>query len=279
MTGLKLILSGFAALALLTLVCVFRQGPVTEVDLRERARYALDAQGMTWAEVAARGDSLRLTGVAPTEGMRMKAAEVVQKVRGVRTVSNELMLGKPMAEVFTSLKKGADDEPSTGKKPTRASGEQDRPAQAGTRLDMAKRQLPPEGLRDGNEALRNCQVRTIALMASGKIRFEPAKAEISPESHALLDKLLSIVETCPEARIIISGHTDSKGGDSFNMDLSLRRAEAVADYLAAQGVASSRLSAVGYGEARPVADNDTEAGRARNRRIEIAVTTGRIGGG
>jgi outer membrane protein OmpA-like peptidoglycan-associated protein len=259
-----MILSGFAALAILTLVCVFRQGPVTEVDLQERARYALDAQGMTWAEISAEGSGLRLTGTAPTEALQAKAADVVWQVRGVREVQNDLVFPEPGAEVFTSPKRDVGGE-TAGKE--------------GAGLETARRQLLPQDGGGSRDALKSCQVRAIALLSSGKIGFEPAKADISTESHALLDKLLSIVETCPEARIVISGHTDSKGSESSNMELSLNRAQAVVDYLASHGVGSRRLSALGYGENRPIADNATEAGRARNRRIEIAVTTGRIGGG
>ncbi len=264
MTGLKMILSGVVALALLTLVCVFREGPVTEADLQERARYALDAEGMTWAEVAAQGNSLRLTGTAPTEALQEKAADVAWQVRGVKEVQNELVLPGSVAEVFTSPKR-------------EAGAEEVGPERAG--LEIAGRLRPAQDAGARTDALRGCQVQVIALMSSGKIGFEPAKTEISTESHVLLDRLLSVIETCPEARIVISGHTDSTGSESSNMELSLRRAEAVAEYLAAHGVTSSRLSAVGYGENRPIADNATEAGRARNRRIEIAVTTSRIGDG
>ncbi len=264
MTGLKMFLSGFVALALLTIVCVFREGPVTEVDLQERARYALDAQGMTWAEVSAEGSSLRLAGTAPTEALQAKAADVVWQVRGVGEVQNDLVSPKPGAEVFTSPKRDVGGE---------AAGRE------GAGLETASRQLLPQEEGGSRDALRSCQVQVIALLSSGKIGFEPAKTDINTESHELLDKLLAIVEACPEARIVISGHTDSKGSASSNMELSLNRAQAVVDYLASHGVRSSRLSAVGYGEIRPIADNATEAGRARNRRIEIAVTTGGIGGG
>jgi len=69
----------------------------------------------------------------------------------------------------------------------------------------------------------------------------------------------------------VAGHTDSVGTDSYNQGLSERRANAVKDYLTAQGIKASRLTARGYGESRPVASNDTDEGRAENRRVELIV--------
>jgi len=76
---------------------------------------------------------------------------------------------------------------------------------------------------------------------------------------------------CPDALIEISGHTDSVGSDDTNLQLSRRRAEAVSDYLKRAGVGAERMTAVGYGKTRPIASNDSEEGRARNRRIEFDV--------
>ena len=76
----------------------------------------------------------------------------------------------------------------------------------------------------------------------------------------------------PDNNINIYGHTDSKGADSYNLSLSERRAGAVKSYLSAKGVPSSRMIAMGVGEADPIASNDNEAGRAQNRRVEFAIT-------
>lgn len=73
----------------------------------------------------------------------------------------------------------------------------------------------------------------------------------------------------PELRIEVQGHTDSQGSDDYNLDLSQRRAETVVEYLSLFGVAEDRLTARGYGESEPVDTNDTEAGRVKNRRVEL----------
>lgn len=72
----------------------------------------------------------------------------------------------------------------------------------------------------------------------------------------------------------LSGHTDAKGSDSYNQNLSERRAASVRQYLVGKGIASSRMTSVGHGESQPVATNETDEGRALNRRVELKVTSG-----
>ena len=102
--------------------------------------------------------------------------------------------------------------------------------------------------------------------------FDFDKAVLKPEGKAKLDDLVGKIQGINLEVIIAVGHTDSVGTDAYNQKLSERRAAAVRDVLVKQyGVSASRVSSVGYGESRPVADNATEAGRAVNRRVEAAV--------
>ncbi len=117
----------------------------------------------------------------------------------------------------------------------------------------------------------SCQTKLDELLKSAEIHFETDKARISPDSFALLDELARVANTCPKTMILIAGHTDSQGSATYNQSLSERRAVAVSKALAARGVSPSRLSAVGYGETRPIADNKTKEGRAKNRRIEFII--------
>lgn len=103
------------------------------------------------------------------------------------------------------------------------------------------------------------------------IFFETAKADLLPESNAELDKLAEMLNNNASVQIKISGHTDDIGNDSDNQKLSQERAEAVFNFLIKKGIKKSRLSFMGYGENKPVAENSNEEGRQLNRRVEFEV--------
>lgn len=104
------------------------------------------------------------------------------------------------------------------------------------------------------------------------IRFASGSAVLEPSSYPIIDRAVARLEGNPGIRIEIQGHTDSQGAAAANLALSQRRAEAVRDYIImAHGISPARLVARGYGESMPVAPNDTEAGRAQNRRVELVV--------
>lgn len=103
------------------------------------------------------------------------------------------------------------------------------------------------------------------------IYFDFDKTTLKNESFIELDKVVDFLKRNSSVSIEISGHTDSKGSDSYNENLSQGRSQAVVDYLISQGIDSSRLEAHGYGESKPIDTNDTEAGRANNRRVEFTV--------
>ena len=101
------------------------------------------------------------------------------------------------------------------------------------------------------------------------ISFKRGSAVLLGSSDQALDSLLSELQTKPALKLTIEGHTDSTGSYRNNLELSQRRAQAIADWLTQRGIEHSRLKAVGYGSSRPVADNSTSRGRERNRRVEI----------
>jgi OOP family OmpA-OmpF porin len=116
-----------------------------------------------------------------------------------------------------------------------------------------------------------CQQLFSDLLGRGKIRFESGRATIDPDSAGLLDRLIETALRCPTANIEIAGHTDADGDEGFNRALSEKRAQAVADYLVKAGLPADRFKAMGYGSLQPVAGNDTDEGKAQNRRIEFVV--------
>ena len=104
------------------------------------------------------------------------------------------------------------------------------------------------------------------------LTFEFGSAELAAADKAALDELIAVLRNLPQVKGVIEGHTDSVGPADYNQQLSERRANAVMDYLDNAGIADARFSAVGYGESRPIASNDTDEGRAANRRVMLRRT-------
>jgi outer membrane protein OmpA-like peptidoglycan-associated protein len=104
------------------------------------------------------------------------------------------------------------------------------------------------------------------------IYFETAKATIKPASFPVLDRAVAVLKEYPELKLLIEGHTDDVGDDAYNMRLSEDRAKSVREYLVSKGIDTVRLQSKGYGETKPAASNKTNAGRAKNRRIEFTIT-------
>lgn len=117
--------------------------------------------------------------------------------------------------------------------------------------------------------LDGCEVEAVIELQG--VHFDFDKSTLKPEARVILDEAAELLAKHERVVVEVAGHTDSVGTDQYNQGLSERRANAVRDYLINKGIRASRLSAVGYGEARPVASNDTDAGRAENRRVELVI--------
>ncbi len=111
----------------------------------------------------------------------------------------------------------------------------------------------------------------INVNVKNEILFDFDSAALRSESRDTLRELAGVLARYPEQSVSVAGHTDSTGSDDYNQGLSDRRARAVADFLAAQGVPRSRIAAYGYGESRPVASNATAEGRQLNRRVQVFI--------
>lgn len=113
------------------------------------------------------------------------------------------------------------------------------------------------------------------ITLKGDTNFEFNKSDLLPSAFPVLNELAANMKKYPDTRWRVEGHTDAVGSDSYNMDLSRRRAQSVVDYLIQQGVNRDRLEVVPLGESQPVATNDTQEGRAMNRRVEIKLIEGK----
>ena len=123
-----------------------------------------------------------------------------------------------------------------------------------------------------SEQATACQEAYNNLLEPGEaVLFDFDSATIHTAGRHLLDEILKIATLCPDIGAIVAGHADAIGDKEYNIDLSERRAEAVVAYAVSNGIAADRLKAVGFGFSQPVADNATDEGRAKNRRIEFRV--------
>jgi OOP family OmpA-OmpF porin len=120
----------------------------------------------------------------------------------------------------------------------------------------------------GCPEMAKADVVRITQIAS-KIFFETNSDKLKSASKVQLDDLVDILTKYPDANLSIEGHTDDVGKDEYNLTLSQKRTESVKRYLMSKGIAETRLTATGYGETKPIADNTTSAGRAKNRRVEL----------
>ncbi|MFM2229705.1 MAG: putative lipoprotein YiaD precursor, partial [Bacteroidota bacterium] len=130
--------------------------------------------------------------------------------------------------------------------------------------------------REIQTALPGAQVERVGegiklTLGENAVRFEFNKSTLTPNAKTNLDKLVPVFKEYADTEIKIFGYTDAKGADDYNLNLSEKRAQAVKEYLAAKGLNSSRIQIVGMGEADPIGDNESEAGRALNRRVEFSI--------
>jgi outer membrane protein OmpA-like peptidoglycan-associated protein len=117
------------------------------------------------------------------------------------------------------------------------------------------------------------EVKSDRIDISEHIEFKSGSATVDPKSYGLIEQIAAGIKTVPEGKhIVVAGHTDDRGGKAMNVTLSKKRAEAVIAHLVRAGIARTRLSAEGYGPNKPIADNKTEEGRAKNRRVEFIIS-------
>lgn len=145
----------------------------------------------------------------------------------------------------------------------------------GAYMDRQEAELRRETAGTGVDIIR--QGDELLLRMPAGITFDFNSYAIRPEFRSTLDEVARTLAAYPQTYVDVLGHTDSTGTHEYNQRLSEQRARSVADYLTARGVTPARIATRGYGETMPIASNDTEAGRAANRRVEIKVVPVRQG--
>jgi Outer membrane protein and related peptidoglycan-associated (lipo)proteins len=139
----------------------------------------------------------------------------------------------------------------------------------GAYMDAQEAELRQQLAGTGVQVQRNGD--QLNLIMPGNITFATNEFAIRPEFYSVLDSVAQVLYKYKDTRLIVNGHTDSTGSADYNYNLSTRRATSVSNYLASRGVDQSRLIAQGMGPSQPIASNDTEAGRAQNRRVELQI--------
>jgi outer membrane protein OmpA-like peptidoglycan-associated protein len=231
---------GLLPLLGLVMVALFAVGPFArgaiEANVQREIRDQLNASGFGWVRLGVSGQNVTLSGEEPTAGAGERASALARVATcpswsGRRTCAvNMISRFNPPADL-------------AGAAPQAAAAPADAGAQA-------------------------CERSLAGVLAGEQIEFATGSAAIESRSGPLLDRLARELGSCPGI-FRVEGHTDTIGRGSFNRALSEARAAAVRDALIARGIAAERLKAQGFGARRAVGDNSTEAGRARNRRIEL----------
>lgn len=244
---------------------------LSEVVRKERDRDLTTEQIVLQWESAMR-DVAGAADVAPDmeTGPEKLTAELISYIDQMRKDNQEL--GQEKAENEVRLadmeeEMRALDERLGGATVERAALVQRLEAQARVKEQFAQ----VEKMFDSSEARVFREGNNIILRLVG-LTFDSGASQIRPESFDLLAKVEKAIDVFPRSELIIEGHTDSHGGDDFNQNLSQARAESVQQYMInAMRIPTYRLIATGYGETRPVASNETQSGRTRNRRIDIVI--------
>ncbi len=212
-------------------------------------------------------DNMHVAGGAPSPRFVRVASQALRSLAGLSTGEARIVddtivfIGDGNQASVTALRRAFAEPPA----PFRS-----RLAVTVDGLDLDHPEL--QGLNLASGDAETCEHAFDRLMERNVINFDEGSAMIQPRSRPVLDSLASVALRCDRFRIEVAGHTDDTGAREANMELSRERADAVANYLAGQGVARTRLSARGYGPDRPRASNTTPAGQAANRRIEFYVT-------
>ena len=142
-------------------------------------------------------------------------------------------------------------------------------AYIGNRMDEQAKKIEEE--IPGAEVERVGEGINVTFDETSGVFFDTEKYNINARSAEALDRLANIFKEYPNSNILIEGHTDSTGADAYNLTLSKNRAQAVTDYLRNKGISAGRMDTKWYGESQPKYDNSTVEGRAKNRRVELAI--------
>jgi outer membrane protein OmpA-like peptidoglycan-associated protein len=191
---------------------------------------------------------------------RVAEAHARQEVAHAQEERNRILLATRERETQNAQAQAANAQAQAVNAQAQAADARSAAQQAQTQLADAQQQLADLQAKKTDRGL---------VVTLGDVLFDTGQATLKPGADLELNRLAGFLSTRPETKVIIEGHTDSRGSDAYNEELSERRAQAVANALASRGVAADQYRTIGRGKGYPVATNDTSAGRQQNRRVEI----------
>lgn len=236
------------------------------------AHKALDAAEKSFADD---GDTQRTRDLAYTAARRVEIAEAranaMKATQNQQNTISDMHADETAQLKATSTKLGQANQRMATQDQTLQNKEQQLAAETAAR-EAAEKRAAQAAADLAKFASVKQETRGMVITLSGGVLFASAKAELLPSAQLKLNSVAeALTQQDPDSKIVVEGHTDSQGGESYNQDLSQRRAQSVRDYLVSRGIATDRVTSQGFGFSRSVADNKSAEGRANNRRVEIVV--------
>ncbi len=191
-----------------------------------------------------------------------KRKEALKKIEELKQIKNRVILEAREAEIERAKR-----EIEEKTKLLKSTEEQIKAERERIKAEQEKTKKLQQQLAE----LHAKQTKRGLVLTLGDVLFETNKADLLPGAMRSIDKLAAFLKSYPNRKVLIEGHTDSRGSEAYNLKLSQKRANAVKEALIERGIDPSRIIAKGYGEAYPVASNLTAAGRQQNRRVEIVI--------
>lgn len=282
-----IVLIGLLLIGILSFFCFQDKAVGIKEDLELKIKSVYASKQMHWVKADLKGNGLettrvvRLEGVAPSEALKKEAERIALSQVGVGGVENHMIVSKaPNSTNVPPVSPTEIDSKVEARMVAKVEIERKPEPIPIIDVEVVSKPdpipiidvVPPKVVKKDVQKTTNlCQENLQKVLLDKKINFAYNKATITPDSYEFLNTLVEVAKGCPKEAILIGGHTDSTGDSAYNQKLSTLRANSVKKYLEKQRIATTRLYAIGYGASKPIADNKTKEGQAKNRRIELTI--------
>lgn len=282
-----ILLIGLVLLYLLYNHAISKKALWIQQDIQSRASESIRNNGQLMdVTVTTDGRDITLSGHVSSEQKLAEAENLAHQILGARLISNQLVVSDAST---TNTAKATDDQVPTAPEPEITAPE---PPEILAKVEPMPEEFAPleetvlkkqELAQQVKESPTEAQIelaeveitkQKLSQLDFSNITFEKNSTALTGDAQATLDQVISALLENPTVNIHVNGHTDSSGNPELNFKLSKQRAQSVFDYLVNAGVDGDRIQADGFGDQFPIAPNDTQAGRIKNRRIEIKVKNG-----